>query len=602
MGLRQSIINALSGNVSDSKRIIEAPTAGGNISEPIENGYQDNIIMVSRKELEANYIPMPYQPYQQTIGIYPFPYDGEKSAYELGTPYEFYPDYYTLRLRAWEAYLKRDTVQNAIKKYCLWIVGEGLKLQSGPNEFILKRAGISQDEINNFIEEVESQFRLFCEMKQSVFSGENNLHAEAAEALKNAILAGDVLIIQRFDGKYPTTETIDGINIQTPVGTQWMADAEKKKNQIVNGVEINQKGSHIAYYIKKNSSFDPYSYERVEAYGKKTGRRQAWLMYGMKAKKSDVRGLTLLSAIMEKAAKIDRYIEATVGAAELGAKIPITIEHNQFSTGENPFLDQLSQSMGKNKGIDWQTISEDSEAKATKIAQITNQSTVNLPQGAKLNKLINNVDSQFKSFLEPNMNMIYSVIGIPPEVAQDKFGGAYSGSRAALKSWEHKMKVDRKNIMKDQFYKPIYDYWLDLAIMMGIVTAPGYMDALQSENYYIIESWRTSRFIGALVPHIDPVKEVSAMRMKLGKLFETVPLQTIEQVMEELNSGDFDNAMKKLSDEKKVISEFLIQQQSQQQNQSTNNSQNANAEFIELIKSVIEDIMEEKLSEITTGQ
>ena len=56
------------------------------------------------------------------------PFDGEKTPYELGQPKEFVLDYSTLRMRAWEAYIKSDIVQNAIKKYVLWVLGEGLKL------------------------------------------------------------------------------------------------------------------------------------------------------------------------------------------------------------------------------------------------------------------------------------------------------------------------------------------------------------------------------------------------------------------------------------------------------------------------------------------
>ena len=57
-------------------------------------------------------------------------YDGEKTPNELGTPYTFELDYNSIRMRSWEAYIKSPIIQTAIKNYCLWIVGTGLKFQS----------------------------------------------------------------------------------------------------------------------------------------------------------------------------------------------------------------------------------------------------------------------------------------------------------------------------------------------------------------------------------------------------------------------------------------------------------------------------------------
>ena len=55
-----------------------------------------------------------------------------------------------------------------------------------------------------------------------------------------------------------------------------------------------------------------------------------------------------------------------------------------------------------------------------------------------------------------------------------------------------------------------------------------------------ISAYQHARFIGANVPHIDPVKEVAAERLKLGKSGADIPLTTAEAATEALNGGDYE--------------------------------------------------------------
>jgi len=477
-------------------------------------------------------------------------FDGEQTPFELGTPLDFYNDYYSMRKRAWEAFLKTDVVQNAIHKYVLWVVGAGLKLQSDPVSDILK--DVSEEESKQFITDVEANFRLYAKSKRSTYNGETNLHALAAEATKNAIISGDVLCIKRISGGNLTTDIIDGCYVQTPIGTNYLTDAKNRGNIIVDGVEIDNKGSHVAYYV-----YDGFlKYIRVDAYGVRSGKRMAWLYYGRKHKLNDTRGMSLLSAVLETADKINRYKDATIGSAEENNKIPYTIEHNQFSDGEDPMINQLVQSFQKNRGTAPETNSIDGDALASKVALSTSKTTYNMPVGSTLKRNTNEVDPQFKDFILINIDIVYATIGIPGEVALDKFGGSYSSSRAALKSWEYTMMIGRINLLTDQFYKPVYDLWLDVNVLKNNINAPGYLIALQQKDYIKLEAYRNCRFIGMGVPHIDPLKEVKAEREKLGKAFENIPLSTAEQSCEILNTGDYNNVIKKATNEKELAINF----------------------------------------------
>ena len=476
-------------------------------------------------------------------------FDGEKTPYELGNPVGYYLDYYAIRLRSWEAYLKSDILQNAIKKYLLWIIGSGLKLQATPESVILENEKINFNE-KQFNSLTEAYFRLFAKQKESSYSDESNLHNIAKEALKNAIISGDVLVIQRLENGIPKIQIIDGYHVQNPLSNNILKEIEKRGNRLEDGVELNKKGTHIAYYVNNKKIL-----------ARKKGQRYAWLMYGLNYKQDTVRGMSLLTAILETASKMDRYKDATIGNAEENSKIPYTINHNQFSTGENPMIQQLAQSMSKKKGVapetDSYTESEEQNL-ASKIAQTTSKQTYNMPIGSELKRNDFETDMNFKDFFMTNADIVYSTFGIPPEVALDKFGGSYSGSRAALKSWEYKMLVDRELLLTEQFYKPFYNFWLDIQVLKNKIKESGYLSAYYSKNYIILAAYRNCRFIGATVPHIDPYKEVNAERLKLGNVLSDIPLTTAEQSCENLNTGDYLTILKKAETEKELSGEFII--------------------------------------------
>lgn len=462
-------------------------------------------------------------------------FDGEKTPNELGSAYDYDLDYNTLRMRGWEALIKSTVVQTAIKQYCLWIVGSGLKFQSTASEDFLSEVGIKFDK-KKFSKNVEARFRLFANSKQSTCKKEMNLHALVFDALMNAIIAGDVLWIARYDGYQPSFDIIDGCFIMNPPSLESVPIG----NTVRYGVEKSKNGIVVAYHVRN----DDYTFTRVQCNPNgKAGSRQAWLMKGTRYKINSDRGMSLLTAVLERDAKLDRFIEATVGAAEENAKIPYQITHSQYSNGEDPMIQNAAQAMGLKKA---NTVNETAtaEAYASKIQQTTGKMTFNMPVGAEIKTNTNHSDPNFKDFYTPNAEFIYSTIGIPPEVALSKYGGTYSGSRAAQKSWEYKMLVERSSCISEFGYKPCYEYWFTINLYKNNIDAPGCRQAIIDGDWLVKNAYMDCKFIGQKVPHIDPVKEANAVRILLGKKYETIPLISGEQACENMNTGDFDEVQK----------------------------------------------------------
>jgi capsid protein len=234
--------------------------------------------------------------------------------------------------------------------------------------------------------------------------------------------------------------------------------------------------------------------------------------------------------------KLDRYKEATVGSAEERAKITWFVEHAQYSTGEDP-APRMKAAGGRSVDPGTEKITNELlKTTASNIRYTTGKQTLNMPIGATLKSLDSKNDLYFKDFYFTNFEVLCATIGIPPEVALNKYTSSFSSSRGANKNWEHKILFEREKIDLE-LYQPFFNYWLEMEVYAGRIDLPGYVMAKYTDDYMLLEAYQKSRFIGAKMPFIDPLKEVQAARAKLGD--QGTPLATYEQVTEELNGGDW---------------------------------------------------------------
>jgi len=476
--------------------------------------------------------------------IYTMSYTGEKNLGEIGPVIDYKPDYPILRLRSWQSFLESEITQTVIKKFTTWVIGSGLKLQAEPLKTVLKseRITLNPEEFN---EVAEARFSVFANSTSSDYSGMRNLHFNAKEGFINAIVGGDVLVILRYIDEQVKIQLVDGAHVCSPMmGNNFFNEAKERGNVIRHGVELSKTGEHVAYYVKN----DVYKYERISA--KNEGLTVAFLVYGMKYRLDSVRGIPLIGTVLETIKKLERYKEATVGSAEERQKIAYFIEHGVGSTGENPLAKNLSKAFdvsGENNEI---PIDIQGKQMADKIAATTNKQAFNLPIDSTIKAPDSKMELHFKDFYGVNIDLVCAALSIPPNVALSKYDSNFSASRAALKDWEHTINVNRAELVF-QFYSKVYRFWLHTEILKNKISAPGYLGAIAEGNWMVIEAYVNARFIGSSVPHIDPVKEVTAERLKLGVTGAAIPLTTVEKATEALNGGGSDENMMQYAEELK---------------------------------------------------
>jgi len=484
-------------------------------------------------------------------GSWSVSFDGEKNLGEIGPIKDYTPNYNSLRLRSWQSFLESEITQTIVKKYTLWVVGGGLKLQSEPSIEVLNNEGITID-YDDFTDKLEANFNLFAGSTRSDFAGLRTLHKIASIAHKNSIIGGDVLVVLRVDKKYNiTVQLVDGAHVQSPFfGDDFYGQKLTNGNSMKNGIEISPTGAHVAYHVKKKD----LTFERIEAYGAKSGIRMAYLVTGLEYRLDNTRGLPLISAVLETLKKMERYKEATLGSAEERQKIVYFIEHMLGSTGESPLTKGLAKAFSSDANDDLPT-DANGTALADNVAVSTNKTTFNLTPNSTIKSLESKNELYFKEFYSVNIDLIAAAVGIPREVAMSIFDSNFSASRAALKDWEHSLNVNRLDF-SNQFYQPIYNLFFEIQVLKNKIQAPMYLGAEKAGDYHIVDAYRNARFIGVGVPHIDPLKEVQAERAKLGILADHLPLTTLDRSTEILNGGNYKANLanfKKMLEESKDI-------------------------------------------------
>lgn len=472
-------------------------------------------------------------------------YTGEKNFGEVGPVKDLQPHYMILNLRSWQLYLESDIAQTILNKYTGWIIDKGLKAQSTPQVDVLRSAGIDiSQELNK---QIESRFNLWMRSKLGDAKGMDSINSLARQVYKTAKVGGDCLVILRYEeDKGVTVEIVDGALVQTP--------ADKTEGQldgtIVDGVKVDKFGKVVSYFVKAGKGFERKFIE-IPAWSKSTGMRTAFLVKGTEYRINSRRGLPVVATVMEAIAKLDRYKEAMVGSAEERAKVVYYVQHQLGAEGENPFIQGLVAAFDPNNAAydnGELPVTADGQQLANDFYASTNRQLWNLPVGSEMKAINSQNELFFKEFYETNADIICGAIGIPPNVAFSVYNDSFSASRAATKDWDHTIEVERDRF-REQFYQPIYDFWLQVQIMEGKIQAPGYMAAWIKKDHMVMEAYRVARFTGPLFPHIDPVKEAKAARERLGAKAAHMPLSTIEQETELVSGGDSQDNLEQFVDE-----------------------------------------------------
>lgn len=423
-------------------------------------------------------------------------WDGEKFAGGLGPLEELFTDYWALRKESSNLFHKNLYARGLIRRLITNIINSGLSPECVPDEAIL---GLEDGSLNDWAETTENRFGLWGKNAQVCdWERDSTFGAIQRTAYSEALVAGDVLVVLRQDQrtKLPRVQLIKGENVRTPFGSEGKI---RKGHRIKHGVELDRQNRKVAYWIQQEDGES----KRLPAFGEKSGRRIAWLIYGTDKRHGEVRGQPLLSLILQSLRELDRYRDAATRKAVVNSLTAFYVKKTQDKIGSLPMtgaaINRATAAVSDADGTPRSynitghlpgAVMEDTQH-GEEIIQLGGQGT----------------DVSFGPFEEAIVQTMAWACELPPEILRLTFSSNYSASQAAIN--EFRITTNREwSDFGETFCTPIFIEYLVSETLMRKTTAPGLLESWRDDSQYdIFGAWTATLWYGSIKPSTDMLKQ-----------------------------------------------------------------------------------------------
>ena len=452
-------------------------------------------------------------------------------------------------LRAYSRDLSRTSALagGAINTVVTNVVGTGLSCTPAPDfEFL----GITDEaEQKAWTNAARREWLLFAESTDCDITRTQNFYALQALAFRSTLESGDIGVIPTMAGTgRPYKLALQMIEADRICNPGQGAD----KPDLVAGVKLSPSGAPVAYCI---SDVHPGARQRtaakwteVAAFGERSGRRNFLhlfdrrpldlreqggtidatanlafpLIADLPAERIRIQargrardGVPYLASVIEPLKQLARYSEAEISAAVVSAAFAVFVkmDHEAFSG----LFDDSSATQYLNAATNarWDgTVGQASLSGPGKAVNLLPGESIEAPQLGRPN-------SEFDPFVTAILRQIGVGLELPFEVLVKHFTASYSAARAALlDAW--RFFRGRRDWLQTVLCQPVYELWLEEAVALGRISAPGFFADPQYRR-----AWCAAVWTGDGPGSIDPMKEVGAAKERIAQGISTIAAESI---------------------------------------------------------------------------
>lgn len=432
-----------------------------------------------------------------------------------------------LRQRSRDAYMGIPTAAAALKTLRTNVVASGLiPSPQIDGEYL----GLTQEQTEAMQGQIAREFAIWADTPACDAERIDNFYQLQQLAFLSYLMNGDAVALlpvkqmagQPYDLR---VRLIEGDRVCSPDGFDRLAPCEvqgHKVHNIVQGVETDRDGMVVAYWICNRHPLGSLSavdasgitWQRVEAYGKTTGRRNV-LHVMNRERVGQRRGVPILAPVLESLKQLGRYTDAEITAAVISAMFTVFIK-SQSPVSGRPFGEMIP---------------------AEELIDYQDQSSIEMAPGAiiDLNPGEEPVfadpkhpNTGYDAFTNATIRIIGAALEIPPEVMLKQFTTTYSAARGALNEFWRVCSMQR-DWFSDDFCQPIYEQWLAEAVARGRIAAPGFFTDPARRKAYSGCAWN-----GPARTNLNPVQEVEAAIKRVDACFSTAAEETAQ-----MTGGDY---------------------------------------------------------------
>ena len=385
------------------------------------------------------------------------------------------------------------------------IVGPELRLASKPNYQVL---GKDKEWADEWARNTEARFRVWAKSTECDATRKQNFGGMTQLVLRTGISDGEALAVPYWlsNRRYSTAiMLIDPKRLSNP-------SSQLDSKYLRKGIKLNKYGEAIGYHIRKSHPYDVDSWGMADdweyiASRNNRGRTRVLHVHDKK-RNGQSRGEPFLSSVMGDFKMAGSYQKIELRTAIANSLIAAFIESSME-------VDDIAEAFDANF--------EDylNERKAWK-SKLTGGDVIQLPPGDKLNAFTpSRPAGAFSAFMEGVYRNISTGLNIPYELLMKDFSKTnYSSARAAmLEAW--RFFKGRREWLADHWCQPVYELWLEEAVMRGEIEAPGFYE---NKAAYCSAKW-----IGPGRGWVDVVKEAKGAELRMDKGLSTQQDECAEQ-------------------------------------------------------------------------
>jgi len=409
----------------------------------------------------------------------------------------------TLRARARDLTRNAPLATGAINTMVTNVVGTGLSLQPQPDGEAL---GLAAEEIEDWSENTLREFKLWAEGTACDVTRTQNFYGLQSLVFRSALESGDTFAllpnVKRPGQPYSLAlQIIEADRICNP---QFVQDSQT----VAAGVELDEYGAPVAYHICRRHPGSlvrrsEFKWDRITAYGNSSGRKNVIHLFERR-RPGQTRGVPVLAPVIEPLKQLQRYTDAELQSAVISGMFSVFVKMDPAAFQD--MFDQDGQAAYLGSAMGWDgTMNGGTLDGGGKAVNLLPGESIESANPGRPNAL-------FDPFVQAIVRQIGVALELPFEVLIKHFTASYSAARAALlDAW--KFFRGRRDWLAGNFCQPVYEAWLEEAIAIGRISAPGFF-----ADPAIRRAWCAATWIGDGPGSIDPAKEVTAAndRIELG--------------------------------------------------------------------------------------
>lgn len=430
------------------------------------------------------------------------------------------PDLALMRSRSRDLVRNHPIAGGAINTVVTNVVGSGLTCQSSIDAEYL---GMSEEEAAAWQDKTEREFKLFSESKNCDITRTQNFSGLQDLAFRSALENGDsfgLLPMVPVVGS-PYSTRIQLIESDRVCNEKGVRDSER----LAGGISIDQHGAPEYLHVLKSHpggmSTKKKEWDKIRFFGQKTGRTNVIQLYDRR-RIGQLRGVPYLAPVIEPLKQLGRYTDAELMAAVVSGLFTVFIKSE---AGEDSLL----------SGDDVQEKSRDYELGQGSIIEGLPGDSIETIDAGRPNK-------EFSPFVDAILMQVGVALELPKEVLAKVFLSSYSAARAALlDAWKFFSK--RRRWLAVNFCQPVYEAWLEEAVSIGRIHAPGFFTDPLIRKAYCGALWH-----GDGPGAIDPLKEANAIEKRMN-----IRLTSLAEEKAGFDGGDWEQTVRQRKKEIEMI-------------------------------------------------